>query len=398
MVKRQLSNLQSWVSSPLPLLWRITLLTGGLLAILGLGLTIFTNVATSIRIPRVLTFDLSPTQFPDPGTSPQDPSSHPSPSEDQISSQSMDQVQQVAIQEFRLITIVGVLLFSILGAFGTYRIAKKAIYPLQHLNHLIAEIQPESLDQRLSLQRPADEIKVLADTFDEMLDRLEGAFEQQGRFIADAAHELRTPLANMRTNLEVIQGDPRATEEDFRDLSQTFDRSLARVENLVEDLLLLAKGEGQIQYEPACIEDIVEKVIQETEELAQDQQIVLKLLSQANHVMKLDEPLFSLVLRNLIHNAIQYNRLGGSVKIDVQNKGRYILIKIEDTGMGIPKQDLPHIFERFYRVDQSRAKYSGGSGLGLSIVSHIVDLHDGYIDVESEEGIGSCFTIHLPKN
>jgi two-component system OmpR family sensor kinase len=202
----------------------------------------------------------------------------------------------------------------------------------------------------------------------------------------------------MRTNLEVIQGDPRATEEDFRNLSQTFDRSLARVENLVEDLLLLAKGEGQIQSEPTCVEDVLEKVIQETEELAQDQQINVKLLSQANHIMKLDEPLFALVLRNLIHNAIQYNRLGGSVKIDVQNKGRYILIKIEDTGMGIPKQDLPHIFERFYRVDQSRDKHSGGSGLGLSIASHIVDLHDGYIDVESEEGIGSRFTIHLPKN
>ncbi len=396
MVKRKLSNMRKWVSYPLPLLWRIALLTAGLLAILGLGLTVFTNVVTSVRIPQVLMFDLSPTQYPDPETTPTSTSSDPPPTDHPGNSQSMDQIQQIAIREFRLISIIGIVLFSIFGALGTYSIARKAIYPLQHLNHLIAKIQPESLDQRLSLERPEDEIKVLADTFDEMLDRLEGAFEQQGRFIADAAHELRTPLANMRANLEVIREDSRATEEDYRDLSQTFDRSLARVERLVEDLLLLAKGEGQFQWEPACIEDLLKKVIWEAEDLAQSKQVEVNQLSQANHVMELDGPLFSIALRNLIQNAIQYNRHGGSVTIDVQEMGRMILIRIEDTGIGIPDQDLPHIFERFYRADQSRRKNSGGSGLGLSIAAHIVELHGGFIEVDSEEGIGSCFTVRLP--
>ena len=381
----------------MPLLWRITLLTAGLLLTLGIGLTVFTNVATTIRIPQVLTFDLSPTQLPDPGTTASSTTSNPPPTDNPESSQSMDQIQLLAIREIRLITIAGIILFSVLGAFGTYRIAKKAILPLQHLNHLIAEIQPDSLDQRLSLNRPPDEIKEFADTFDEMLDRLESAFDLQGRFIADAAHELRTPLANMRTNLEVIQGDPKATEEDYRDLSQTFDRSLLRVENLVEDLLLLAKAEQQFHWELISIDDLLEKVIQEAKELTQDHQVEVKKLSQGTHVKKLDGALFSIALRNLILNAIQYNTPGGSVTIDVTVKGKNTLIRFEDTGIGIPERDLPHIFERFYRVDQSRAKNLGGSGLGLSIAAHIVELHGGFIEVDSEKGIGSCFTILLPN-
>ena len=383
-------------SIPITLRWRLTLWTAGLVLFLGLGLTVFTNVITSIRIPRVLTVDLVPTQLPLSGQITPDYSSQDPAADSTGDPLNVEQFQELAIREVRLITIVEIIIFSIIGAIGAFWISRQALHPLLHLNHLISEIQPESLDQRLSLKRAEDEIKQLADAFDDMLDRLEQAFEQQGQFVADAAHELRTPLANMRTNLEVIQGDPNATRSDYKNLSQTFNRSLARLEGLVEDLLLLAKGEQAIRKEPVSLEDLLNKVIQETDPLSQKHQVEIKLATTGNHIIAVDGPLLSIAFRNLIVNGIQYNHPGGAVTINVQVEKSATVVSIADTGMGIPESDLPHIFERFYRVDKSRAQNLGGAGLGLSIAAHIVELHGGSIEVESEPGVGSCFIMRLP--
>lgn len=396
MGKKTLSNILERISHPLTLRWRLTLWTAGLLFFLGLGLTIFTNVMTSIRVPKVLTMDLTPTQLPPSGHAPPDIPSQDYPTDDDGNPTSVEQLQNIAIREFRLITILGVGLFSVIGAIGAYWISQKALHPLHHLNRLVSDIQPNSLDQRLSLERPDDEIKQLSDAFDDMLERLKRAFEQQGRFVADAAHELRTPLATMRTNLEVLQQDPNAMESDYRDLSRTFERSLDRLERLVEDLLLLAKGEKAVQREPISLEGLLKKVIQDTEALSEKHQVNVKLESAGNHILAVDAPLLSIAFRNLIINGIQYNLPGGTVAATVQVEGNTAVIKVKDTGIGIPKPDLPHIFERFHRVDRSRARHLGGAGLGLSIAAHIVELHGGTIEVESQLGIGSCFIIRLP--
>lgn len=383
-------------SIPITLRWRLTLWTAGLVLFLGLGLTVFTNVITSVRIPRVLTVDLVPTQLPLSGQITPDHSSQDPAADSNGDPLNVEQFQELAIREVRLITIVEIIIFSIIGAIGAFWISRQALLPLLHLNHLISEIQPESLDQRLSLKRAEDEIKQLADAFDDMLDRLEQAFEQQGQFVADAAHELRTPLANMRTNLEVIQGDPNATRSDYKNLSQTFNRSLARLEGLVEDLLLLAKGEQAIRKETVSLEDLLNKVIQETDPLSQKHQVEVKLTTIGNHIIAVDGPLLSIAFRNLIVNGIQYNHPGGTVTVTVQVDETTAMICVADTGIGILEDDLPYIFERFYRVDKSRAQYLGGSGLGLSIAAHIVELHGGSIEVESAPEAGSSFIVRLP--
>lgn len=399
MLKKLLTNLSDRVSRSLTLRWRLTLWTAGLLLFLGLGMTVFTNVIASIRVPQVLTTELIPTQIPSDEQMPSNVSSAPSSTtsgEQSAYSKPLKFLQETTIREVRFITIVGAVLFSMIGALGVYWISKQALLPIQRLNRLVSEIQASSLDQRLSLRGPKDEIKQLSDAFDNMLERLERAFDQQGRFVADAAHELRTPLANMRINLEVVQQDPRATKSDFHELLNIFDRSLRRLEGLVEDLLLLAKGEKEVQREPTNIGKLLVNATKEAEAVSREYKVALKLDIKDDIVLAADAPLLSLAFRNLILNGIQYNSPGGVVSITIQATNRSAIIKVADTGVGISESDLPYIFDRFHRVDQSRARHLGGAGLGLSIASHIVELHGGHIEVESTPGIGSCFTVRLP--
>jgi len=389
------------ISRSLTLRWRLTLWTAGLLFFLGLGLTVFTNVIAAIRVPQVLTMELVPTQIPPNEQMPSNVSSVPSSktSGEQIShSKPLKLLQETTIREVRLITIVGAVIFSMVGALGVYWISKQALLPIQRLNRLVSEIQASSLDQRLSLKGPKDEIRQLSDAFDNMLERLERAFDQQGRFIADAAHELRTPLANMRINLEIVQQDPRATKPDFLELLNTFDRSLRRLEGLVEDFLLLAKGEKEVQREPTNIGKLLLSATKEAEAVSREYQVALEPNIKDDIDLAVDASLLSLAFRNLILNGIQYNFPGGVVSITIQATNKSTIIKVADTGVGISESDLPYIFERFHRVDKSRARHLGGAGLGLSIASHIVELHGGHIEVESTPGIGSCFTVHLPSS
>lgn len=378
---------------------RLALWTAGLLFFLGLGLTVFTNVIATIRVPQVLTVELVPTQKPPDDQVPSNTSPKSSlnnSGEQGDYSKSLKLLQETTISEIRFITIIGAILFSMIGALGVHWISKQALLPIRHLNCMVSEIQASSLDQRLSLKGPEDEIRQLSDTFDNMLERLERSFDQQGRFIADAAHELRTPLANMRINLEVIQQDPQATKSDFRELLNAFDRSLRRLEGLVEDFLLLAKGEKEIQRKPTNIGRLLSNAMKEAEAVSRGYQVSLELNIKDDINLAVDASLLSLAFRNMILNGIQYNSPGGIVLLTIQATNGSAVVKIEDTGVGISESDLAHIFDRFHRVDKSRARHLGGAGLGLSIASHIVELHGGRIEAESSPGIGSCFTVHLP--
>lgn len=287
-------------------------------------------------------------------------------------------------------------MFTVLGAAGAYWIARQGLRPVQHLSHLVRQIQAESLDHRLALNGPPDEVQALADAFDEMLERLERAFDQQGRFVADAAHELRTPLATLRTNLEVIRQDPDATLSDYQEMTQALDRALGRLEALVEDLLLLARGAKEVWREPTSLDVLLADVIDEVVPLAQSHQVTVKLEIVDELLVLGEAPLLARALGNLIENGIRYNRPGGSVTIRVWREAAGAVMRVEDTGVGIPPGDLAHIFERFYRGDRSRARHWGGAGLGLSITAHIVQLHGGHIGVESTPGVGSVFSVWLP--
>jgi signal transduction histidine kinase len=379
---------------------RLTLWVGGLLLVLGLALTLFINVLTATRLPQavsVVVMESTPvSSSPATGSPPSsDQTSPPSPSED-IPETTIEQVQRIAIHEVRTISLIGTAIFALLGAAGAYWIARESLRPVQRLSQLAQQVQAQSLDRRLALQGPADEVKALADAFDKMLARLERAFEQQGRFVADAAHELRTPLATLRTNLEVVRQDPNATLSDYQEMGQVLDRALGRMEHLVEDLLLLAQGEREIQREPISLGVLLTETLDEMRPLAQSDQVTLNLDMTSELDVVGDMPLLVQAFGNLIENGIRYNRPGGSVTVRARREKNGVAVQIEDTGMGIPSDELAHIFERFYRVERSRDRYRGGAGLGLSITAHIIQLHEGHIRVESTPGVGSTFAVWLP--
>lgn len=396
-MKRILSAWRYPLHLPLTLRWRLTLWTAGSFLVLGLGLVTFINIMMAIQIPQVVRLEIVPTVQPssDHSLQPIPSFEAPQPSVGEPDSQT-EVVQEIVIREVRTISLIGIGLFVSVGAAGAYWIARQSLRPVRDLSHLAQRIQAQTLHQRLPAEGPSDELKELADAFNGMLARLERAFEQQGRFIADAAHELRTPLTNLRTNLEVVQQDPLATLSDYKEMSSVLERAISRLEKLVEDLLLLAKGETEIRTEPVEVEVLLNEIMQETEPLARTHQIKTSLNITDQVVVLADPLLLSRAISNLLENGIRYNHPGGSVTVTVRCATSGVEICVEDTGIGIPLEAQPHIFERFYRVDRSRARDQGGSGLGLSIAAHVVLLHGGSIRLQSTPGVGSIFTIWLP--
>jgi len=396
-MKRILSVRKHPLVLPLTLRGQLTLWTAGLFLVLGLGLVVFINSMTAIQIPQVLHVELVPTVQPS-----SDHSLLPTPFLEnlppvvEVSDSSAKSMQETIIREVRSISLFGIGVFAVVGAMGAYWIARQALRPVRDLSHLAQTIQAQTLHQRLPAEGPPDELKELADAFNRMLERLERAFEQQNRFVADAAHELRTPLANLRTNLEVVQQDPQASFSDYKEMSAVLERTLSRLEKLVEDLLLLAKGEREIETEPVEMEVLLNEIIQEIEPLARTHQIGVSFHTTEPVIVMADPPLLSRAIGNLLENGIRYNHPGGSVTVGVRYVTTGVEIDVKDTGIGIPLEAQPHIFERFYRVDRSRTRNRGGSGLGLSIAAHIIQLHGGNIRFQSAPGMGTNFTIWLP--
>lgn len=397
-MKRIPSDWRRRLARPLTLRWRLTLWMAGLFLALGCGLVLSINSITAIQIPQVLRVELQPTPrpFSDLSTVVPTPSLETSPLSIEMPESQTTGVQEIVIRQVRLISLIGIGLFALVGAVGAYWIAKQSLRPVRHLSQLAQKIQAQTLHQRLPVEGPPDELKELADAFNGMLLRLERAFEQQNRFVADAAHELRTPLAALRTNLEVIQRDPDATLSDYKEVSGVLERALSRLEKLVEGLLLLAKGEKEIQTEPVEMYVLLSEIVQEAKMLAQVYQVEIHLDISESVTVLADTPLLSRAISNLLENGIRYNRPGGSVTVTVQRVLNGVELHVQDTGIGIPLSAQPHIFERFYRVDHSRTREQGGYGLGLSIAAHIVHLHGGHIQLKSAPEVGSIFTIWLP--
>lgn len=415
MTKRALQAWRRRLSESLTLRRRLTLWTAGLLFALGFGLTALIGGLMAIRMPEAVSVYLEPTILPEdagvqllplqlsPPASLLPPAS-PTPSwpdavppltgaEDSLV---VEQVREVAVREVRLVSLIGVGVFTLLGALGAHWIAQQGLRPVQRLSRLVQEVRADALGRRLSIDGPQDEVRELADAFDSTLERLERAFEQQGRFVADAAHELRTPLATLRTNLEVVRRDPDATLAEYRETVAVLERALERLEALVAGLLLLARGEGEIRVEPVDLEVVLVEVVQALEPLAQTHQVSLDLKIADEVVLQADASLLAQAVANLIENGIRYNYPGGLVTVTVRREEDGVVVSVEDTGTGISLEEQSRIFERFYRVDRSRARHRGGAGLGLSIARHIVQLHRGCIQVDSTAGEGSTFTVWLP--
>jgi heavy metal sensor kinase len=309
----------------------------------------------------------------------------------------LNPLERALLSELQSISLIGLALVAALGGLGAYWLAGTALRPMRQVSNAARRISVETLDTRLALTGPQDEIKELADAFDAMLARLGRTFEQQGRFVASVAHELRTPLAAMRANLEVVTTDPDATLDDYKEMAAAQERALGRLESLVSNMLILARSEQPLQARnEVSLGPLLEEVLEELRPAAEAHEVTLSLENAPDLVVQGDELLLARVFSNLVENAICYNRRSGAVRVDIERDGEQARIIVADTGIGIPPQDQERIFDRFYRVDCSRSRHSGGAGLGLSIIAAIVQQHRGNVTLWSRPGVGSVFTVVLP--
>jgi signal transduction histidine kinase len=309
-------------------------------------------------------------------------------------------VRSENLELLRNYSLIGIASLLILAAGGSYLLSGRMLKPVDQVASLAARISSTNLKERINRQGPADEVKRLADTFDDMLERLESAFESQKQFIQDASHELRTPIAIAQANIEVAEMEGKATARDYRRLMDVLKMSLERMNRLSDNLLLLSNGEQtQIKQTVVDIPPLLDEVVVEAGARAAAADVKLELELTPDDIRTLGDAFrLKQAIINLVDNAIKYNRPGGSVRVTAEADESRLVIRVQDSGIGIPHVDQQRIFDRFYRVDKSRSRAQGGSGLGLAIVKKIVEDHGGTISVESTPGEGSTFTIGLPRH
>lgn len=299
---------------------------------------------------------------------------------------------------FLFAAIPGVLILSTLG--GRF-MATRALKPVAEITRTAQDIaQGANLSRRIPIPEVQDEIGNLANTFNEMMDRLEKSFVRMRQFSSDASHELRTPLTVLKGQSELVLSKTRSKREYQEVLSSNLEE-INYMSRILEDLLILSKGdEGEIsmEKEPVELENIVEEISRQGEILADEKNIKIVLAYMEPVTILGDAHRLKQMVWILLHNAVKFTPDGGEIKITLQDLDETVFLAIKDTGIGIPEPDLPKIFDRFYRVDKARSRKEGGSGLGLAICKHIIDRHHGTIDVESKLGEGTKFKIRFPKH
>ncbi len=293
-----------------------------------------------------------------------------------------------------LILLFGIPVILLIALVAGWWIARAALRPIDRISRTVQSIrESRDLSRRVRFVGPHDEVGRLAETFDGMMDRLEKVFETQRRFVADASHELRTPLTAIRGNAELYSIAP-AEERDL--CVASIRREAERMSRLVADLLLLAAAdieEQPVHKRPIALDEVLTDVYRAALIMAADGVSVS--LDAPDHVtIEADPDRIKQLVLNLVDNAVKFTPAGGQVTIALRTQPHEALIQVVDTGSGIPIEEHEAIFERLYRLEGSRGKR--GSGLGLAICAWIAAAHGGRIDVESQPGRGSTFTVHLP--
>jgi two-component system, OmpR family, sensor kinase len=286
------------------------------------------------------------------------------------------------------------------GLFGGWWLSARAVQPIAAMSATVAGITAERLSDRIDLRGVDAELASLGSLINTMLGRLETSFDQQARFTADASHELRTPLSVVLANLELALARPR-TAESYRETLQTCRRAAQRMAALVDDLLTLARadaGELELRREPFDLGAAAASCVGLLGALADRKGVQLSVAAPESGAPVFGDPeRLGRVVTNLVANAVVYNHPGGRVLVTVGVEEDEAVLAVSDTGVGIADEHLPHVFERFYRVDPARSREPGGSGLGLAICKGVVDAHGGTIAVTSAVGRGTTFTVRLPR-
>ena len=296
-----------------------------------------------------------------------------------------------------IIAIAYPLALVVAGLGGVF-LAGRALSPIDRVTRVARKISAEDLSQRLNMRLPDDEVGRLASTFDEMIARLDEAFRRQRQFTADASHELRTPLTAIKGQTEVaLQRDRDA--DTYREVLRKVNGEVDRMIRLIGSLLTLARADARqipVSRESVDLGRLVTDAVEQIRPAAVDKAIALNVSSNGDIRLRADQDLILQLMLNLLDNSVKYTPRGGSIDLSCRAEGSQAEVTVADTGSGIPAEHLPHIFDRFYRVDKARTRAEGGAGLGLSISRWIAEAHGGTLRVESTPGRGSKFTLSLP--
>ena len=293
--------------------------------------------------------------------------------------------------------IIAVPVALALAAGGGIFLAGRALKPVDKIARTAQEIEESDLSRRINVNTK-DELGRLAATLNDMIGRLDKAFQRQKQFTSDASHDLRAPLAVIEAESSLALQKERPSS-DYRQSLETISQESRQMSSLIDQLLSLARadaGKEQWNCTKIHLSKLVSDLGSDAEVLCQEKGLSFQLGQTQDLVVKGDEARLRQLFMNLLDNAIRYTPTPGTVSVSIRRQGQMAVVAVMDTGIGIPAEDIPFIFERFYRVDKSRSRAEGGSGLGLAICQRIAEVHGAKIEVESHVGAGSTFSVWLP--
>jgi two-component system, OmpR family, sensor kinase len=303
------------------------------------------------------------------------------------------ELKELRLTALKLTAVGGIILFF--GLAGGWGIASRVIRPIADISATAVKISAGDLSQRINVAETESELGQLAAVLNSTFARLEAAFAQQRQFASDAAHELRTPVSVMLTQTQTALSREREAA-DYKQTVEACQRAAQRMRTLIESLLALARldaGQEILKRLRFDFSKTVADGVALTKPLADERGV--KIFTELSPLeITGDAGRLAQVVTNLLMNAIQYNREGGQVRVKLESQNRLALLSVSDTGGGISAEDLPRVFERFYRADKARS--SGNTGLGLAISKAIVEAHGGTLEVSSEENVGATFTVRIP--
>ena len=297
-----------------------------------------------------------------------------------------------------LLLAIGLPLAVGIAVSGGFILVRRALKPVDEIARKAEEISQLHLSRRLPVLNTGDELERLSISLNHMISRLEDAVHSSKRFVADASHELRTPLTVLRGELENLAQDIELGSEHRESLGSLLEE-VDRLAEIVESLLALSKldaGEAIAETVRFDLGELVKTTAEQMSLLAEDKEITVACHAAANVVIEGDRARMKQVVVNLLDNAIKYTPNGGRVSLRIAREGEHAILEVADTGVGIPADALPHMFKRFFRVDDSRSRDQGGAGLGLSIVKSICAAQGAEVNVTSTPGGGSCFRVRQP--
>lgn len=326
-----------------------------------------------------------------------------------------EQEIQETKEDFLLRSVIATTIIILLSSVCTYFLTKKTLTPLQKLTSEVSQIQAQNLSTQLAVPNSKDEIAQLTSSFNEMLTRLDNAFSTQKQFSANAAHELRTPLAVLQTNLEVFEKKQEPEMVEYRQLFTMIKEQTARLSQLVGTLLDMTNLKSVPRTDHVSLEELVDEVFCDLDPVAEKAGISIHFddsssqdlytdvhtpdASALNNNIRNITGSYVLLYRavyNLVENAIKYNRPNGSVTVSVREQNGQAMILVKDTGIGISPENQKKIFDPFFRVDKSRSRAMGGAGLGLALVDSIAKEHGGTVNVLESSETGSTIALMLP--